>query len=189
MVKHLALVLVLLSCPTAFADDGDDDDVGFNMLGARVGFGSMPIYGASTLAVSLGLGVEHPVFPRTRVFGEYDWVWLSTAPGPMDSAPEHHGSGHRAVAGLRRELIGKGGQSMRAFVDGEVGGGLMIANDSMMGVALVPTGFVGIRLGYDIYSRHDDSPSRTFEIEILTRVLMVPDGVGFLTGFGMAWGN
>ena len=107
----------------------------------------------------------------------------------MASAPEHHGSGHRAVAGLRRELIGKGRSSMHAFVDGEVGGGFMLANDSMFGVEMLPTGFVGMRLGYDLYSHNDDSPSRTFELELTTRLLVVAEGVGFITGLGMAWGN
>jgi hypothetical protein len=188
MVKHLALAAVLLSSTAAIADD-DEDDAGFNMLGARFTFGSTPIHETSSLTVSLGLGVEHPVFRRTRVFGEYDWLWLSSAPAPMDSAPAHHGSGHRAVAGLRRELIGTGRHSVHAFIDGELGGGVMLANDSMFGLEVVPTGFIGMRLGYDIYSHNDDSPSRTFELEILTRVLVVPDGVGFLTGLGMAWGN
>lgn len=54
---------------------------------------------------------------------------------------------------------------------------------------MLPTGFVGMRAGWDIYSRNDDSPSRTFELELMLRVLAVPDGVGVMTGIGMAWGN
>lgn len=196
MVKTIALASILLSS-TAFAQEADDDDDGFNMLGMRFGFGTMPISdGASSLTVSLGLGVEHPVFKRTRVFGEYDWLWLSSNPNTqqsatalMDSEPEHNGSGHRAVLGLRRELFGTGRHAMHVFVDGELGAGLAIANDSMYGVQMLPTGFVGMRAGWDIYSRNDDSPSRTFELELMLRVLAVPDGVGVMTGIGMAWGN
>lgn len=189
MVKLIALTAILLSSTAAFAED-DDNDAGFNMLGTRVGFGTLPMSdGASSLAVSLGLGVEHPVFKRTRVFGEYEWLWLTSRPAPMDSEPAHNGSGHRAVLGLRRELFGKGSHVMHAFVDGEVGGGLGIANDSMLGLEVLPTGFVGMRAGWDLYSRNEESPSRTFEFELMFRVLVVPDGAGVMTGIGMAWGS
>lgn len=196
MVKMMVLTAILLSSTTALAQEVEDDDAGFNMLEVRFGFGTMPISdGASSLTVSLGLGVEHPVFKRTRVFGEYEWLWLASNPDPepgaalMDSEPAHNGSGHRAVLGLRRELVGTGRHSLHAFVDGELGGGLAIANDSMYGLAILPTGFVGIRAGYDLYSHNDDSPSRTFELTMMLRVLAVPDGVGVMTGLGMAWGN
>jgi hypothetical protein len=163
------------------------------MLETRFAFGSMPIDdGASSLTVSLGLGVEHPVFKRTRVFGEYEWLWLASTPvdpALMASEPEHNGSGHRAVLGLRRELAGKGSYATHVFVDGEVGGGLGIVNDSMFGMRMLPTGFVGMRVGWDIYSHKDDSPSRTFEMNLLVRVLAVSDGVGVMTGIGMAWGS
>ena len=76
MVKMFVLTVILLSSATAFAEEEEEDDAGFNMLGVRFGFGSMPIEGASTLTVSLGLGVEHPVFKRTRVFAEYDITGL-----------------------------------------------------------------------------------------------------------------
>jgi len=189
MVKMIALTAILLSSTAAFADD---DDPGFNMLGTRFGFGTMPIEGASTLTVSLGLGVEHPVFKKTRVFGEYEWLGLaspSVDPAALMTEQEHTGSGHRVVLGLRRELVGTGRHSMHAFVDGELGGGLAIANDSMYGLEILPTGFVGMRAGWDIYSRNDDSPSRTFELDMMLRVLALPDGVGVMTGLGMAWGS
>jgi hypothetical protein len=197
MVKNVLLTAILLSSTTAFAqeadDDDDGDDAGFNMLETRIGFGTMPIGdGASSLTVSLGLGVEHPVFKRTRVFGEYEWLWLASTPvdpALMASEPEHNGSGHRAVLGLRRELVGKGSYAMHMFVDGEVGGGLGIVDDSMFGMRMLPTGFVGMRAGWDIYSHKDDSPSRTFEMNLLVRVLAVSDGVGVMTGIGMAWGS
>ena len=190
MVKNLLLTAILCSSTTALAQEAGDDDAGFNMLGTRLGFGTMPISdGASSLTVSIGLGVEHPVFKRTRVFGEYEWLWLASRPAPMDSESEHNGSGQRAVLGLRREIVGKGSYAMHMFVDGEVGGGLALFNDSMYGLEILPTGFVGMRAGWDLYSHKDDSPSRTFEMELMFRVLAVSDGVGVMTGVGMAWGN
>jgi hypothetical protein len=66
---------------------------------------------------------------------------------------------------------------------------LGIVNDSMFGMRMLPTGFVGMRVGWDIYSHKDDSPSRTFEMNLLVRVLAVSDGVGVMTGIGMAWGS
>jgi hypothetical protein len=193
LFSAVALV-VLVGATPAHADEGDDDDPGFNMLDMRFGLGSLPIDGASSLTVSLGLGVEHPVFKKTRMFGEYEWMWLADrgsertymiAPPP----PERHGTGQRASFGLRRELLGKGSHSFRAFLDGELGGGCALTNDNMRGFQPIPAGFVGMRVGYDVYSREDDSPSRTFEFELLFRLLAVPDGMGTLFGVGMAWGN
>jgi hypothetical protein len=193
LFSTIALALLGGATP-AHADEGDDDDdPGFNMLDMRFAMGALPMDGPA-LTVSLGLGVEHPVFKKTRVFGEYEWMWLfdranertyMITPPP----PERHGTGQRALIGLRRELLGKGRRSFRAFIDGELGGGLAIANDNMHGFQPLPTGFVGLRAGYDVYSREDDSPSRTFEFELLFRMLAVPDGMGTLFGLGMAWGN
>jgi hypothetical protein len=172
----------------------DDDSPAFNMLGVRFAIGALPIRHADTLTMSLGLGVEHPVFKKTRVFGEYEWMWLTARPDTRDMMsitprPERHGSGHRAMLGLRRELVGKGRHSVRAFIDGELGAGLALTNDNVRGVEMLPTALIGLRAGYDMYSRTDDSPSRTFEAEILVRAIAVPDGIGMLGGFGMAWGN
>jgi hypothetical protein len=199
----VAVATALVPATAARAGDGDDDDgdgdgdgndAAFNMLDTRFTIGTMPLDGTRTLAVSLGLGVEHPVFTKTRVFGEYELLWLSNAYDPHTAMlspppPERHGTGHRAVLGLRRELLGTGHHSVRGFVDGELGGGLALTNDNMRGFQTVPTGFVGLRAGYDIYSHLDSSPSRTFEFEILVRAIAVPDGLGWLTGLGFAWGN
>jgi len=179
----------------ALADEGDGaDDPGFNMLDIRFAMGGLPVEGAPSLTVSLGLGVEHPVFKKTRVFGEYEWMWLFDRPTERTymidpPPPERHGTGQRAMLGLRRELFGKGRHAFRAFVDGELGGGLALTNDNMSGLHTLPTGFIGLRAGYDVYSREDESPSRTFEFELLFRTLIVPDGYGGLFGLGMAWGN
>lgn len=201
MVKLVALVLVALAAAAeASPPEPDDyvpepeDEPAFNMLGFRLSFGALPLHGARTRSLSAGLGVEHPVFTKTRVFGEYEWLWLTTVDERMTGGavvrPERHASGHRISLGLRRELLGKNlGGSVRAFVDGELGGALALANDNLTGVELIPAGFVGARLGYDMYSRSDDSPSRTFEAELLVRAIVVEGGVGALTGIGLAWGN
>jgi hypothetical protein len=187
-------LVTLSSVAPAHADDDDDDNPAFNMLDTRFSMGALPMDGAPALTVSLGLGVEHPVFKKTRVFGEYEWMWLFDRPTERTymldpPPPERHGTGHRAMMGLRRELVGKGAHSFRAFIDGELGGGLALTNDNMRGFQTLPTGFVGLRAGYDVYSREDDSPSRTFELELLFRMIAVPDGMGGLFGLGMAWGN
>lgn len=167
-----------------------------DLFGFRIGIGALPLSGRTTTAsIGLGgLGVEHPVFAKTRVFGEYEWLWLI----PEDTRamtggvlrPERHGSGHRATVGLRRELLAKRvGRNVRMFVDGELGGGLALANDNLRGAQRLPAGEIGARLGYDMYSSNDDSPSRTFEVEILLRAVAVREGVGMMMGMGMLWGN
>jgi hypothetical protein len=187
-------VLTVVTLAGVAPAHADDDDPGFNMLDTRFSMGALPTDSGPAITVSLGLGVEHPVFKKTRVFGEYEWMWLWDRPTERaymisPPPPERHGTGHRAMLGLRRELLGKGGHSFRAFLDGELGAGLALTNDNMRGVSTLPTGLVGLRAGYDVYSREDDSPSRTFEFEILLRMIAVPDGLGMLFGLGMAWGN
>ncbi len=175
-----------------------DDSPAFNMFGFAMGVGGLPIRGADNLAFSIGLSVEHPVFKKTRVFGEYDWLWLQRrdprAGEMMNSEqmvprPDEHGSGHRTSLGLRRELIGKSGGSTHAFIDGELGASIALVNDNMTGVEVLPAGFAGIRLGYDLYARRDDSPSATFETGLLLRIIALRDGVGMSFGVGMYWGN
>jgi hypothetical protein len=217
MVKHLlagvvALSAITLGAPHAHAhpqrpDDyerevpvpvdvpDDDDQPAFNMFGFDMSIGVQPHDGANALAMSIGLGVEHPVFKKTRVFGEYAWMWLlprdrdpraqtSTAP-----RPDRDANGHRVSLGLRRELKAKESGSMRMFIDGELGGSVALVHDSMDGTEVLPAAFVGMRFGYDLYSRRDDSPSRTFETALLLRTVATHDGVGMTFGLGMFWGN
>lgn len=175
--------------------DDDDDEPAFNMFGFDMSFGVQPHNGANALAMSIGLGVEHPVFKKTRVFGEYAWLWLlprerdPRALTSMATRPEQNANGHRASIGLRRELKAKEARSTRMFIDGELGGSVALVHDTMAGTEVVPAGFVGLRMGYDLYSRRDDSPSRTFETAILMRTVATPDGVGVMFGLGMFWGN
>jgi hypothetical protein len=209
MVKLSALALsalaLLLLAGVASAQPPDDtgeyieepaEEPAFNMFGFRFSAGALPIEASHTTTLSVGLGVEHPVFKKTRVFGEYEWLWLTrvdVSERAMTSPimrPEHHGTGHRASIGVRRELIGKRlGRSVRVFVDGELGAGVALVNDNMTGVAFLPSGLGGLRFGYDIYSRSDSSPSRTFEAEFLLRAIAIQGGVGGMAGLGMFWGN
>ena len=184
MVKKLALAMLaaLFFGGVAHADDA------FNMLGFHFAVGSVPVEHDLVQTVSFGLGVEHPVFTRSRVFGEYEWLYLGAARTEMDMQ-DRHGSGHRAVVGLRRELIGKAASRLRLFIDGELGGGVALTNDSMSGMRFSPAAITGLRFGYDLYSSSSDSPSRTFEGDMLVRMIVMPDGIGFMAGLGMAWGN
>lgn len=178
----------------------EDDSPSFNMFGFTVAAGGLPIDGTDTLAMSIGLSVEHPVFKRTRVVGEYDFLWLvdrdltsamrAVASDTMVPRPDAHGTGHRTSVALRRELFGGGRNRARVFIDGELGGMLALVDQTRTGAQLVPGGFAGVRVGYDLYSRSDDSPSRTFEIGLLLRMIVLAEGrAGMTFGLGMFWGN
>lgn len=183
MVKITLGLLVALTATAAAESDDEDTSPAFNMFGFDVSVGGLPVNGMDTTVVALGLSVEHPAFTRTRVLGEYSWLWL------QQRDADEHGSGHRTALGLRRELIGKGGGSKRAFLDGELGASVALVNDTMTGVSVLPGVFTGLRVGYDLYSRRDDSPSRTFESAILLRATALQDGFGVSVGLGMFWGN
>jgi hypothetical protein len=200
MVKQALVVLLAhaaLAAPHAMAEEYEDDDSepAFNMFGFDMSIGVQPHNGANALAMAIGLGVEHPVFKKTRVFGEYAWTWLlpreQDPRGLLSMAPrpERDANGHRASLGLRRELKAKESGKMRMFVDGELGGSVALMHDRMDGTEVVPAAFVGLRAGYDLYSHRDDSPSRTFETAFVLRTVATHDGVGMVFGLAMAWGN
>jgi hypothetical protein len=206
MVKHTLIVLVGLTAlvdarpppddrwddepPPPDGDvvgDGDDDAPAFNMFGLSFGVGALPLDDSSMLATSLGVAIEHPVFRRTRIAAEYDWLWLSSRDTPMIG--QHHATGHRATLGLRRELKASSSSSSRIFLDGELGASVALANHSMTGMELIPGAYVGVRGGSDVYTSRDASPSRTLEAAVYVRALAVPGGIGFTVGCGMYWGN
>jgi hypothetical protein len=201
MVKLVAVALVLFSAGAAAQPPERDEYIeepeappAFNMFGFRLTGGALPIEGDRTTVLSLGLGVEHPVFKKMRMFGEYEWLWLTRADERVGDStvarPERHGTGHRASFGIRRELIAKNvGRNVRMFIDGELGATVALVNDNMSGVEFLPGGLAGLRLGYDIYTGSDSSPSRTFELEILARAVTIAHGTGALLGVGMLWGN
>jgi hypothetical protein len=171
-----------------------NEPAAFNMFGFRMTTGVLSSERDRSSIVSVGLGVEHPVFQRTRVFGEYEWLWLTRVDerdlSSMVARPERHATGQRASLGLRRELIAtKLTGSARLFIDGELGAGVDLVNDNMTGVALLADVVGGLRFGFDIYSSSDDAPSRTFEAELVVRAIAIPGGMGVTTGVGMLWGN
>jgi hypothetical protein len=164
------------------------------MFGFRMSAGALPLDGARARVLSVGLGVEHPVFKKTRMFGEYEWLWVTWIDErALDTGvirPERHGNGHRASFGLRREIKAKNaGRRLRMFIDGELGGNVALMNDNMSGMTVVPGGLVGLRFGYDVYSDRSDSPSRTFEAELLVRAIVIERGAGAMIGLGLLWGN
>ncbi|HSN27363.1 MAG TPA: hypothetical protein VLT45_13810 [Kofleriaceae bacterium] len=183
MVKILALLVAL--CAVAHADDDIDSDVDNGpplLLGFRLAAGKLPVATEDLTTLTLGLDVDHPVSRSWRVFGEYEWMWLD-----RDQMSTQHGSGHRLLTGLRHTVADKREGRLRAYLDVEGGGGLAVLDDSILGVRILPTGFAGLRGGYDF--THADSPSRVFEVEILVRAIFVENGTGLLAGFGMQWGN
>ncbi len=186
-MRALIVTVVLLVAGRAQADGVDL----VAKLGFRVGYGPMSFAHRSVSATSIEIGVEHPVFGNTRVFGEWEWMWLSERDPDQAMAigrEPTHGSGQRVSAGLRHALIAKSHHEMAWYLDGELGGGAMLASEDTLGTHAVPTGIVGMRLGFDF--RNGDSTSRVFETEILVRALVTPrDGTGLLVGVGMLWGD
>jgi hypothetical protein len=152
-------------------------------LGFRFGFGTVPLDDGKTITYSLGLGSEVPLVHGVRAFGEYEWLWLDR------SHMNEHGDGQRIQLGVRHRLAASHGDIMDLFVDGELGGGLALASIGATNLAVVPDAFVGARVGYDMTPHASRSPSRTFEAELLVRALAVPDGLGWLAGVGMWWGD
>jgi len=179
MVKIIALLVAL--CAIAHADDGLDDGPP-TLLGIRLAAGRLPVLHEDMSTFSLGLGLDHPIARRWHAFGEYEYVWLDRGDATMQ-----HGTAHRALAGLRHTVVQKLEHHMRSYIDVDAGGGMSIVNDSVLGTRSLPTGFAGLRAGFDFFA--DDSPSRIFETELVVRAVFVPDGSGVMAGLGMQWGN
>jgi len=160
-------------------------------LGFRIGFGRLHAFDRHLETVSLGLMIEHPVFERTRVFAEYEWLWFGDK-APMSPATEGlPGSGHRAHVGIRAELLGTTVRdAVHFYVDAELGGGLGVVADDLSGVQVLPHVFAGVRAGYDFLwgGKHAHS-SHVWEAELLARAIRVDHGTGALFGIGMLWGD
>lgn len=179
MVKTLAVLLALTAA--AHADDGLDDGPPL-LFGFRLAAGKLPVANEALTTTSIGLDVDHPVASRWRAFGEYEWMWLD-----RDTMSSQHGTGHRLLAGLRHSVVEKREHHFRTYLDLEGGGGMAVLDDTALGVRVLPTGFGGLRGGYDFYA--SDSPSRVLEMEVLVRAVIVGDGTGVMAGFGMQWGD
>ena len=169
----------------------DDTSAAHNKLGFRIAFGTLEVTGRESHTFSLGLQLEHPVWSSVRVVGEYELVWLGEAESMSPSTEGFPGSGHRMHAGLRTELMSKTVSTVRFYLDGEVGGGIGVASDDVMGVQVLPHAFLGVRGGYEfLWGKNKPHSSRTFEAELIARAFRMPDGGrSVLFGIGMLWGD
>lgn len=156
-------------------------------LGFRIGFSRIPLADTPLAAAQLGIGVEHPVFGELRVFGEYEWLWLSEVPEDPQMPSSFAGAGHRTHLGVRRTFASKRLAIIRFYADVETGGGLGLY-DAPAGPQIVPHAFVGLRGGYQITKRRARA-ARQLETELHFRVLAVEHGVGFGGGLGFYWGD
>jgi hypothetical protein len=168
MVKTLLVIAALAGVAHA-----DDDRA---ILGYRLGGGMLPIDHQSTAALSIGITAEHPIAHRLRIFGEYEWIWLYHR--DSNDMSTDRGDGQRAQVGLRARLTDKQWHELDFFVDGDVGGGFLLASDNMTGLAALPDAFVGLHAGYEV---------RGLACEALVRFVRVPDGNGVMAGVGFSW--
>ena len=176
MIRTLLALLVLAS--SAHAD---------NVLGTRIGYGSIPVDGDPMTTMSLSVTFDHPIAGRWRIAAEYEYLWIGER--DFDAHMENgvaslSDSGHRAHLGLRRELLDKqfADGKVELFLDGEAGGGAMLV-DREEGALAVPHVFVGIRAGLAL-----DVETR-WEYELYVRGLGLEDGPGVLFGIGLVWGD
>jgi hypothetical protein len=187
----LVLVLVLVldarahANPIYIADEPREPADARNLFGFRFAFGLLPIDHLPTATYSVGLGVEHPVFGKWRVFGDYEWLWLERQ--HTDQMAGEHGDGQRVQVGVRRRLASKRAWDiLRLYVDGELGGGFSLVNDNMTGMHALPDGLAGLRVGYDL-AAHRTSDAKLLEFEVVVRAIAIPGGIGMMGGVGALW--
>jgi len=162
-------LLVLLALTGTAAADGK--------LGWRIGGLRAPLGERDLTTFSLGLEIEHPLACDLRIYGEYDFLWVTDrASDTMDFT----GSGHRAGAGVRHRLLGAtAARLIHFYVDGELGGGMVLAS-TPNGAVVVPHAIAGLRAGYTLHG---------WEPELMVRALAAEHGAGAMLGFGMLWGD
>ena len=160
-------------------------------FGYRLGFGQLPLSGHPNFVFSIGLNFDQHLVGKLRLLGEYDWLWTESR-DPEATArmtPPEYGDGHRVQIGLRYNLARTRSLPVRVFIDAELGGGAALVTDNLTGTRFLPTGFTGLRLGYDVRTRNPDSPSRMFTAEFTVRAIAIDHGIGVMGGVGMQWGN
>jgi hypothetical protein len=170
-------------------------------LGFHFGGGKLPILGQKLQTEQVGVTFEHDLWGSLRIVAEYEYMWLGKRDTEMEGQDVIDGGGQRASLGLRRTITDSRRihHELRFYLDGELGGGLMLADDAALsspnappsggGAIVRPYGYAGIRLGYDFFLRHGTQGSRVWEPELTFRAIKVEDGVGFAFGVGMTWGN
>lgn len=195
MTRAAIAMLVLVLAVPARADEDEGESCVFvllppeewSRLGTRVAYGLVTIDDAPLTTMSIGISIDRPVVGKWRALAEYEHLWI----GPYDwdsdvgvaALPD---GGHRAHLGVRRELVEKRWSygRVRAFVDGEAGGGAMLV-DRMTGDALaVAHAFAGVRAGLSL--AWDD---RRLDYEVVVRGLATTEGAGVLFGIGLVWGE
>jgi hypothetical protein len=155
-----------------------------SLLGFALSLGAVPVDHRLALTYSIGLSIEHPVFRKWRVFGDYEWMWLERVRG--DVMPIEHGDGQRVQVGVRRRLAAKAWHELDWFIDGELGGGFTLASDNVLGVIALPDALAGVRFGYDLHDKQR-SDSQLFVCEFVLRALGVPTGAGMTFAFAASW--
>lgn len=164
---------------------------GSRKLGFRFGAGVTPLEGQVMSTIGLALGVERPLAGRWHWLAEYEHLWLlprQTANARLRGESSFDGNAHRFHLGLRVTLAAKQLKQLRLFADGEVGGGATVAvyhGDVDPG----PHAFAGVRLGYGLAPDRGSRGSQVWEPEIALRLIAVPNGLGFLGGLAMYWGD
>jgi hypothetical protein len=188
-VRRAAIAAAVFSALVAGDARADrDDDREPPKLGLRVDFGALPYFGQPAEIFGLGVGVEHPAFCKFRVFGEYEWLFLTSGSSTTSTSamPEYSGTGQRAHVGLRHVLVATTWRrALRLYIDGEIGGGFALTTDNASGTHAVPHALAGLRLGYDILMVR----SHVFEAEFLVRGIAIDHGAGMMFGVGMLWGG
>jgi len=160
-------------------------------FGYRLGFGMLPLADHPNFVFSIGLGLDQRLVGKLRFLAEYDWLWTeSRDPDAIARmAPAEYGDGHRVQLGLRYNMFRTRSFPLRMFVDAELGGGAALVTDNLTGTRFLPTGFTGIRFGYEVRTRNPDSPSHAFIAEFSVRAIAIDHGIGVMGGVGMQWGN
>jgi hypothetical protein len=186
-----ALLIVCALAGSARADDEPDDPPTHDrLLGMRIAGGLMPYDGRELLHMSLGVVAEYRVYQLLRVTAEYEYLLLDEY---EDSTKVSDGTGHRASVVVRhalarsRLLDGK----VRFWLDGEIGGGFLLASEAMAGRIAEPQAIAGIRLGYDFVKFHADTrASKVWEPDFQFRIYATPhQELGFSFGVETSWGD
>lgn len=186
-----ALLIVCALAGTARADDEPDDPPTHDrLLGMRIAGGLMPYDDRELFHMSLGVVAEYRVYHLLRLTAEYEYLLFSQY---EDTTRVADGTGHRASVVARhalarsRLLDGK----VRFWLDGELGGGFLLARESMAGTIAKPQAIAGIRLGYDFVKfREDTRASKVWEPDFQFRVYATPhQELGFLFGVETSWGD
>jgi hypothetical protein len=177
-MKRALVLAVLLAPGVARADDRAPQA----LFGLRISLGELPLAPQPLDVGELGLAVEHPLAYKLRAYGEYEFLFLSS-----QGAMGHDvGTGHVARIGLRRTLAAATVKhAVRFYIDGELGGGVALTDDTLAGARVLPHAIAGLRFGYDLVM----APKKTFEAELLLRAIAIDRGVGYTFGVGLAFGG